>query len=272
MVPPFRNLLIRAAATACSFFTALSLFSCAAVREQIIPSPLATDLLEQIRLQNDMIQSFGARGEVLLEAPGGVAYRGKETMAAMGPNMFLLKVFTPANAPILYLSGKDGQVTIIDFDKRTYTRIPIKAGKFQLRKGLSISTDYFTRIAVGNIPLLKTPAFSAHASESGDVAIIEINGHGSPELSQSIRVDLQPPHIIKGMVFREKGKVQYEVSFDHYAMIDGLRVPMSVVIEIPSKRTRFTIRHSQVLINPSIDPRQLAVEPPAFFQEVAASQ
>jgi hypothetical protein len=42
---------------------------------------------------------------------------------------------------------------------------------------------------------------------------------------------------------------------------------MVVVIEIPGKRTRFTIKHSQVLINPLLDPEQLIIKPPPFFSE-----
>jgi hypothetical protein len=271
MAAPFLSLMIRAAAKICWIFAALALFSCAAVREQMIPTPLATDLLEQVRLHSQEIKSFVARGEVLLEAPG-MSYRGGQTMAAMGSDTFLLKVFTPANAPILYIAGRGARVIIIDFDKRTYRRILVEDGKFQLAKGLNVPTNFFTQIAVGMIPLETTPDLSAYKNEEGDEAILDLKQENIPEVSQSIRVGIEPPHEIKGMVFRQKGKVQYQVSFDHYRVIGDSHVPMSVALEVPAKRTRFTVRYSQILINPSLDPAQLAVEPPVFFREVTASQ
>jgi hypothetical protein len=268
MIFPFRGRpLTKVAAVFCSIFGSLVLFSCAALREQTIPSPLAGELLERVRTQNAGIKSFVARGEIVVDAPGGAAYRGRETMAAMGDSAFLLKVFTPANAPVLYLSAANDQVTLVDFAKRTYTKIPVQGGFFPLTRGLRISTDYFTRIAVGNVPLLPNSEFSAFASEKSNEARLVLKGNGPDRASQLIRIKLQPPRTISGVTLRENGKVQYEVSFDDYASVDGMMVPMVVVIEIPGKRTRFTIKHSQMLINLPLDSEQLTIEPPAFFSE-----
>jgi len=249
----------------CSLLLVLS--SCTFLRSQVTPSPLAESLLKQLRLKNSAIRSFVAKGEIILEAPR-MEYRGKQIMASMGPDLFLVKIFTPANAPVLYFAGRDHDFTMIDFLNKTFLRSQIKDGKFQLSDRIWIPSFYFSQAAAGKVPLVADPSVRLKTGKKHDEITLILSEHGYTDVWQVLIMEPDEPHRLKSFSLKRRNETEYSVAFSDYEEKNHIQFPKSIVIRDTSKEILLTIRHSQFMINPDLDPGQFTVQIPAHFREV----
>jgi hypothetical protein len=245
-------------------------WSCSSVKSGVAPSKptqLATNLLNSIERRNEAVHSFAARGEIIISVKGR-EYRGRQTMAAILPDYFLVQISTPANAPILSIASDGESVTIVDFTKEMFTSTPIKDGRFALASSLWLHTNYFTMLPVGDIPLVPRPSIREAIDRKKQEAKLILNQQGLSETILTIISTLTPPFLVKDITRTQYGSEDYHARFRLYTTKGNVKIPMYVLVEMPQKRSHIIIRHRQLLLNPELEPEQFQITPPGYFMKV----
>lgn len=253
---------------------ALILSSC--VRPPPLPSligqPYSADLLDD--LEKRLIQEdsevralrVSARAEIEAALHREIL---RYAIVFSRPDDLRVEVFpTSANYTLSLLVANDGKVTFIDSVNRQ--AVVTQSGEELIRSYFFIPAgeeDLMSLIA-GRMPR----RFIERAFEPGRGRVVENPDKGTIEI---VRGDFEDYWLLdaKTLDIREvqlrnafDSEVELHLKFGEYQVTDGVRLPTSIELRLPSENATITFTYNKVTLNPELPNALFSVRVPAGYQ------
>jgi outer membrane lipoprotein-sorting protein len=223
------------------------------------PPPLA-DVMRAVAVRRDTVRSMRAVASMRYTSPNE-SRRAKQIIIAERPDRLRLEVLSPFGI-VFVLAADDGTLAAYSREEATVYRGEASAENLARYAGVDLPIRIAVDLLLGTPPLDRAVEGVVSNSDQG-IQLWQTAAGGAQvtwftALLEPIRYEQRD----------EDGYVRLRATFDDYASVDGLRLPMLLNLELPASRERFEITFRDPEVNPVLARSMFALETPSGSREI----
>ena len=240
----------------------LALGGCRAALPPAAPPPALTtpeDLLSQLHARQDRVQSFQARGRIVLISPER-RYAGSSLLLGQGPTTLRADVYDPLGRSLLGFSSDGREVAILSLQEAKFYRGPATPANLAAFLPPSVSLPQALKLLTAAVPLSPgPPARQEFEAAQGQYLLEWQNRDGTPK--ERLWVEAQGLNPVKDDWLGEGGPNNFSVEWSDFGRL-APHLPGKVILRTYNPLAELRLTYSELQLNPVLTAADLTLQPP----------
>jgi len=222
-------------------------------------TPLA-DVLDQLRTRQTRVQSFQARGRIVLIAPER-HYAGSGLLLGRDPATLRADIYDPLGRSLLGFASDGREVSVLSAQEAKFFRGPATPANLAALVPPSVTLPQALKLLTASVPLSPGPPARQELDPSQGQYLLEWqNPDGTPR--ERLWVDARNLTPVKDDWFGSGGPHNFSVEWGDFGRL-GPDLPGKVTLRTYQPLAELRLTYSELKVNPVLTAQELTLTPPA---------
>jgi len=225
------------------------------------PTPLTppADLLSQLRSREEQVQSFQAKGRIVVISPER-RYAGSGLLLGKAPATLRADVYDPLGRTLLDFASDGREVAVLFSQEAKFYRGPATPANLAALIPPSVTLPQALKLLTASVPLSPGPPARQELEQSQGQYLLEWqNPDGTPR--ERLWVDARGLYPVKDDWLGDGGPHNFSVEWGDFGRL-GPHLPGKVTLRTYHPLAELRLTYSELQVNPVLTAAELTLTPP----------